>query len=356
MAGRPRGGGGRRGVVTLGLSMVDTEILRFLMRVKYARTSQIAGWVGCTVWWASQRLAKLQKQELILPQRVTPQLRNAEGRIVPAQSSVWVCTGRGATAAGEWAVPSVPSSVRLTTGRWSPGLVDHTLGVTDLMIRFRRTGWSVVAEREITRLERPGTGKTPAGQWWCVQADGKLHVPDFGLVDPRSLPGGVGGFGAVTVEGGPDRWVGELERRKQTVPEYRSLVAAMETAGLGQVWFMRTRTAATNMDAACKHLGIELSPGADGITWVSANGRVRVSPWRPGPVAGARTTEDMEAEYGLSPAAMPVVGPPPSPARLAGGELVDGEVAGDEWWTPDMDTASVGVGAVGEDDAWTGGF
>jgi hypothetical protein len=293
------------------VSGVDRAMLQFLLRARYARTYQIAGWVGSHPKYVANRLKHLKDARLVHLEKCTVRSR-PDGRRDSPSTTVWVCTSRGAAMCDHWSVPSAGATVKLRQPRQdaAPTLLDHTLGVTDVIVGLRRAGWAIAAEAEIKQLEVPGQLKLrgrrskDVERRWTAERDGRVYIPDFGLVDPRT-------FHSRT---GPDRWVGELERRTQSVSDYRAKIAAYAGSGLGQIWMVKQQAAVDNIVGACQSLGVHLN-SADPRLWTDRSGRIRVERWKPGPVITPRTKPALDAEFAQIPADMGLVGEPPSHAN-----------------------------------------
>lgn len=258
------------------LNALDVECLRFISRFTYARGCHLAAWTGASPWTIRKRLRGLSDHRLATSSVLSVYLRDAGGKVHPAQAHVWRVTPRGADLAGDWAVPGHEGRLALPAGGGRSRLTsDHALGAADLAGWYRQVGFDVVSEREILSLERPtalpGRPSFAPVRFWSTTIPGRpgIHAPDLGVVHPD---GGV--------------WAIELERATKTVADYQAVIAAYRAAGLGQIWHIQSQATARRVMEACTRLGIIWgSSPARGVT-ASPDGLVRLQGWLPSRVVG----------------------------------------------------------------------
>ncbi|MGV8977260.1 MAG: hypothetical protein ACOH17_04380 [Cellulomonas sp.] len=190
-------------------------------------------------------------------------------------ATVYWATPRGAAVLVPARVAGTGVRVALAArGRPSLALAAHTCGVAELASWYRRSGFSVAAERQIVSLERP----TPvAGRKvqnivaWTVKVPGAVgvHPPDLGAVDK---------------DGG--RWAVELERdRSKTVIDYLGILGAYRASSTirGQVWHVLVPATSAKIHTAAQRLGFQWAPAQAGAgLMVTTCGTLRMARWRPG--------------------------------------------------------------------------
>ena len=254
---------------------VDVEIMQFLLRFKYARAIQVAGWLGCSGTTAYRRLTFLKNQGYVESDKYAAYLRpwgdlsaDATGRIV----TVWRVKDTGRSTLDPWQVPGDDLGVCVLpkASRFSKTMADHTLGVVDLGVWYKRYGYEVTSEREVKQVEMPGRAqgvvKSPV---WCPKDASALHAPDLGVIDPRR---GV-------------KWGVELERALKPEAEYRKVIRAYSNAGMGQVWHVSRKATLKNLINAAGDVGFTMRMAKfNGVQMFSdqESQLIRFRLWQPG--------------------------------------------------------------------------
>lgn len=259
---------------------MDIEAMRFILTFKYANVAQIAGWLGCSKGTAANSMTFLVGQNLVDKIKGTPVLfKVGEPDTKPKHvvQTLYRVTSKGRSMLEPW-VPAGTDGVsvimpdRVSVRPHSPTMVDHSLGVVDLAIIYRRWGCSIIGEREIAKIE-PSTGvergATPTWSPPALVGKGR-HQPDFGVVLPDAMSGA--------------RFAVELERSVKSQQEYRNIVQAYMDFGLPVLWYVGVGAARRNLVNAYRTLGVELTKYDMGAYEFasSADGTVRVFSWVPG--------------------------------------------------------------------------
>lgn len=252
---------------------VDVEIMRFLLRFKYGRTVQVAGWVGASGSYAYERLRMLdsfgfvERDKYAVGLREWPDQHSAvKGRAI----TVWRVTQKGRDRLDPWPVAGEPETlpVLLKASQFSKTMGDHSLGVADLGVMFRRWGFEVATEREYVSLEMPQrVAPAVSDPVWCPHVAGKGHAPDLGVIHPSD----------------GTMWGIELERAVKREHEYRDVISAYQRHGLGQIWYAASGATAANLRNAAASVGYDIQAvTVQGRTLlVSADGRFRLIGWLP---------------------------------------------------------------------------
>lgn len=251
---------------------IDVEIVRMATRFTAVRPMHLVAWTGASPWTVRAGLRRLTDSGLIRTAPVILHLRDATGQVRAMSTTVYVATSAGAKAAGSWTVAGYDDLVSLSAPRPSAATADHTSAVADLACWYRRSGFEIVAEREIVSMERPtklGRGRPPAVAWTTAISPigGGVHPPD--LV-------------ACAADGTP--WAVELERARKPVATYKEVIGAYHQIGRGQVWHVGSAATGKRIHDACAQLGIPLAPRAG--MYLSPDGLVRMQLWTPAPSAG----------------------------------------------------------------------
>lgn len=252
------------------ISALDTEIIRFLNRFRFARSYQVVAWTGASPWSVRDRTQRMAREGLLQRWTTTAPLRDRSGTVRHTTCSVWGTTYKGVALAGGWVVPGTEGQVvALPVGRWSTNTAERTLAAADLACWYRRYGFLVAAEREITSIELGG----PSGQhaaspvhWTVMRRTGRRrHVPTLGVVNPDGRKLAV-----------------ELDTTPRPVNDYEETVDAYVRARMGHFWHLRSQGSARRLMEACRNLGIGFAPyGAGGVV-VSEDGTIRMQLWLPG--------------------------------------------------------------------------
>lgn len=304
------------------VNALDIELVRFLVRFKFARGYQLAAWTGASPWTVSNRLQFLGKAGLIDRWTATASLVGKDHKVRRTTVSVMSATPKGARMVEGWVVPGTGGQVvAMKPGKASPALADHTLGVSDLAAWYRMVGFGVAAEREIISLERanklPDQPERELGVYWTVPKGGvHNHVPDMGVVHPDGSMWGV-----------------ELELAVKPIQDYVATVGAYLSAGMGQVWHVRSQATGRRLMEACRRHAVQWAEDRGDGASVSRDGMVRLQGWRPGRSGlGAAGTWKGQLPV-VPPARFDVPTPWPDPSvTWRTGEVVDFEAAdGGEW-------------------------
>jgi hypothetical protein len=202
----------------------DIEIFRFLARHRMATYDQLALAFNTTTNALRQRLPRLHAVGYLA--------KRSYGH--PAMA-VWMVTKDGMKGAGlELPVAS------FTT------VYEHTLGLTDLAIKYARLGITVLTEADIKAAERQGAPSPPGlPRFVSPQVDGSRHRPDLVLYYPTSTPGVLR---CVAVE---------LELTRKGPKRLRPLLRAYRrTAGIDEVrYYTPDRDIAKGVANAAKAVG-----------------------------------------------------------------------------------------------------
>lgn len=257
---------------------VDIEIMQFLLRFRYARPLQISGWVGCSLGYAVNRLGFLKSQGFVESDLYPVYLRpwgEPYGRAVAHNESVWRVTTAGRSRMEPWPVAGEPEThpVIPKALRFSKSLGDHTLGIADLGVLYRRWGFQVATEVEYKMLEAPGRVEGSLKPSWCVsKGTGSIHAPDLGVIHPDD----------------GSKWGVELERNAKPLKEYQGTLNAYRQANMGCVWFAGSQAVARNISEASRTLGWLAKPIrlSDTVTIIATDdGALRIAPWVPSFIA-----------------------------------------------------------------------
>ncbi|RLP57300.1 hypothetical protein D9R06_09985 [Kocuria marina subsp. indica] len=284
---------------------VDVELMRFLLKMKYARPIQIAGWLGASGSYVYTRLRSLQAWGLVEKDVYSAGLRSwppvggqrVEGRAV----TVWRVTTKGRNRLDPWPVAGEPASVpvKVKASKMSKSLGDHTLGAVDLAVLYRRWGFEVATEREYTALEMPQRVPPVVSSFvWCPHVAGRGHAPDLGVIHPDD----------------GSKWGIELERATKRDTEYRDVMNLYVDHGLGQVWHSGSPATASNLTRAAASIGHPLRRvEVNGQTvFMSEDGMIRLVGWWPGfsdPEARKEWPDVWPAlDYGVPPGGFTVAG------------------------------------------------
>lgn len=253
---------------------VDVEIMQFLLRFKYARTVQVAGWVGSSGSYAYQRLRALddfgfvERDKYAVGLRQWPQqASDVKGRAI----TVWRVTQKGRDRLDPWPVAGEPETVPvlLKADKFSKTMGDHSLGVVDLAVTFRRWGFQVASEREYVSLEMPQRVAPAVSEpVWCPHVAGKGHAPDLGVIHPQD----------------GTMWGVELERAVKRERQYRDVIDAYRKSQIGQVWYAASNGTATNLRNAAESMGFAVrARNVNGRqVLMSEDGQFRLLGWLPG--------------------------------------------------------------------------
>lgn len=252
---------------------VDIEAMRFILQVKYARPIQVAGWLGSSGGYAYERLRVLEGFGFLERDKYAVGLRDWPGEhtdIMGRAVTVWRVTQKGRNRLEPWTVvgesPQVP--VLLKASKFAKSMADHSLGVADLAVLYRRWGFEVAFEREFVSLEMPQrAAPAVSSPVWCPHRGGRGHAPDLGVIHPDD----------------GSRWGIELERAIKRESEYRDVIGTYQAAEMGQVWHAQSPATVKNLVAAARNLGITLRPQTiNGMTvMLSEDGLTRIVSWRP---------------------------------------------------------------------------
>lgn len=314
-SGTPKKGvASRHGGVTRArtLSSLDIEIIQFLTRFQIARGHHITGWTGGSPHTITRRLSHLAAAKLIRSYPVAITLRHPDGTLRDTQCHVWSATGKGATLAGDWLVPGTGGMrAQVPVRSFSRQQSDHILGVVDLAVWYRRTGFEVASEREILSLERATNfdPERPVQSFWSTTIPGRsaIHPPDMGAVSPDGT-----------------MWAIELERALKTVDDYRDVISAYRAAGRGQIWHVARQPTSRRLIEACKRLGVQWGPSPVAGVMVSHDGLIRFQGWLPGRsgLRGPATWKNLWPRS--APAGLPTPTEPPDlTATWRQGRIVD---------------------------------
>lgn len=253
---------------------VDVEIMQFLLKMKYARPIQVAGWLGASGSYVYTRLRSLQSWGLVEKDVYSAGLRdwpNVDNKIKGRAVTVWRVTTKGRNRLDPWPVVGEPEThpVKVKASKLSKSLGDHTLGVADLAVLYRRWGFEIATEREFTALEMPQrVAPVVPEHVWCPHSNGRGHAPDLGVVHPDD----------------GSKWGIELERATKRDYEYREVMNLYVEHGLGQVWHSASPATATNLTRAASGIGYPLKRvEVNGqILLMSEDGMIRLTGWWPG--------------------------------------------------------------------------
>lgn len=244
-----------------------------LLRFKYARTLHVAGWLGASGSYAYERLRMLAAFGFVERDLYAVGLRewpDPGSTIKGRPITVWRVTQKGRDRLEPWTVPGEPETipVKLKASHFSKTMGDHSLGVVDLGVLFRRWGFAVATEREYVSLEMPQRAepavKSPN---WCPRLAGKGHAPDLGVIHPHD----------------GSMWGVELERAVKRENEYRDVIQAYRHHKVGQIWYAASEATATNLRNAAEAVGMtmEATTVRGHPLMVSEDWQCRIMAWRP---------------------------------------------------------------------------
>lgn len=231
---------------------IDEQILKMLLQFKYARALHVAGWLGASASYALKRLRFLSNQGYVERELYPLRVRDWERRTASDRNvSVWRVTQKGRGVLGDgWPVVGEDDRypVMLKAAKFTKGMADHSLGVVDLAVQYRRWGCDIASEREVKALEMPQrvepTVTTPV---WCPPILKTRHAPDLCVVDVDE-----------------NRWGVELELNAKFEADYRRTIDAYLRHGLKQAWHVGPDNAAANILSAAQGSGLDVKPYAYG--------------------------------------------------------------------------------------------
>ena len=252
---------------------IDEQILKMLLQFKYARALHVSGWLGASGSYALKRLRFLRSMGFVERELYPLRVRDWEdqSRVSDRNVSVWRVTQKGRSVLGDgWTVVGEDERypVMLKASKFTKGMADHSLGVVDLGVQYRRWGCDIATEREVKALEMPQrvepTVKSPV---WCPPVLRTRHAPDLCVVDAAQT-----------------RWGVELELSSKYESEYRRIVGAYLSHGLNQVWHVGPDNATVNILPAARAVGLETDeyPYGTGSLFTDADARFRLVRWSAG--------------------------------------------------------------------------